>query len=53
MKSARPTISQMCFAFSKYGILDFGYSKHLSEILFWLFQTLELLIEGLFKKCKH
>lgn len=39
MKSARPTTSQMCFAFSKYGILDFGYSKHLSEILFWLFQT--------------
>ena len=39
MKSARPTTSQMCFAFSKYGILDFGYSKHLSEILFCLFQT--------------
>ena len=29
----------MCFGFSKYGILDFGYSKHLSEILFCLFQT--------------
>jgi len=48
MKSARPTTSQMCFGFSIYGILDFGYSKHLSEILFWLFQTLELLIQGLF-----